>query len=220
MPGCSNTEKTRGKSGEKKILICSKCGTEGIVLFPKIGGKNNVTEVTVLSRRKKIALASLAIIFLITISFIVIPASNGSLHFLTVLSGSMEPAIHAGDVVVSSEVNINSIQNGDIITFRYHDEKDPNKCITHRVSEITKDENGVKFKTKGDANEESDMRLVGSSEIIGKVVIVLPYLGYLGNFARSIWGFVLFIVIPAFLIIINEIVRIFRIQKGKSKKRI
>ena len=84
-PGCSNTEKTRGKSGEKKILICSKCGTEGIVLFPKIGGKNNVTEVTVLSRRKKIALASLAIIFLITISFIVIPASNGSLHFLTVL---------------------------------------------------------------------------------------------------------------------------------------
>ena len=53
---------------------------------------------------------------------------------LTVLSGSMEPQLHVGDVVVVDQVPPLEVRVGDIVTFR--DPEDASRLITHRVREI------------------------------------------------------------------------------------
>lgn len=203
-PNCGNKVEIKGIPGKKKTLVCPKCGKKGFALFPKLIKYH---------KKKLISSFGAIVVVLLFIFFIVIPTLTETLHFLTVLSGSMEPSMHTGDIVVSMKIDVNTIQIGDIITFRYDDETDPNRCVTHRVSNITYDGDNTYFSTKGDSNEENDTRIVKSSEVIGKVVFIIPYLGYISNFARSIWGFMLFIVIPVSLIIVHELRTIIKIYK-------
>jgi len=72
-----------------------------------------------------------------------------------VLSGSMEPTILTGDIVVTKEIAADSIAKNDIITFR----SDKNTVITHRVTDILYKDGNISFLTKGDANTGADARL-------------------------------------------------------------
>ena len=155
------------------------------------------------------------IFFVIIIVSIVIPVANGSLHFLTVLSGSMRPSIQPGDIVVSSSIQPESIRIDDVITFRLQDQSQK-RSVTHRVVGITTENGTLYFQTKGDANEERDIQPVPAENVVGKVVLTIPLLGYLVNFAQSLLGFILFIMIPATILIIGEIRNIYRISKDDS----
>lgn len=134
---------------------------------------------------------------------------SADLQFITVVSGSMSPMIKAGDVILISKVKLEEIKEQDIITFRKG-----KTLITHRIIEI---ENNS-FKTKGDANEDSDIELVKAGQVVGKVILIFPYLGYLGHFIRTLPGFLLFICIPGILIIYSEIRKIYNGKKAISKK--
>lgn len=121
-----------------------------------------------------------------------------------VQSGSMEPALKLGGVVFS--VPQNSYNPGDIITFA----KDGNKenLVTHRVNfKLYPD--GVNsdpvYKTSGDANEEFDRWEVKQYDIVGKVVFSIPYVGYAVDFAKRPYGFLLFVIVPATIIIYEEL---------------
>lgn len=92
-----------------------------------------------------------------------------------VYSGSMEPEIPTGAVVFTKEEDF-SPKEGDIITFRVND-----AIVTHRV---IKNQNGI-CTTKGDANKTADPVSVEQSQIIGRVVFRLPYLGYVIHFLRA-----------------------------------
>jgi len=134
----------------------------------------------------------------------------GELQFKTVLSGSMSPAINTGDIILISKTNPEEIKEGDIITFR--EEK---TFTTHRVIEIVNNS----FKTKGDANEDPDAKIIKAEQIVGKVIFVIPFLGYLGYFVRTPLGFLIFILIPGILIIYSEIKKIRAETKIKSKRQ-
>ncbi len=131
---------------------------------------------------------------------------SGELQFKTVLSGSMSPTINAGDVVLISGINPEEIKEQDIITFR-----EGETFTTHRVVEIVNNT----FRTKGDANEDPDTKLVKTEQVVGKVVFTIPFLGYFGHFVRTIPGFLIFILIPGILIIYSEIKKI----KGEVKPK-
>ena len=92
-----------------------------------------------------------------------------------VYSGSMEPKIPTGAVVFTKE-GAYSPETGDIITFHNED-----TVVTHRV---VKKEEGP-FITKGDANKNADPIPVAKSQIIGRVVFCLPYLGYIIYFLKA-----------------------------------
>ena len=92
-----------------------------------------------------------------------------------VYSGSMEPKIPTGAVVFTKE-GAYSPETGDIITFHNED-----TVVTHRV---VKKEEGT-FITKGDANKNADPIPVAKSQIIGRVVFCLPYLGYVIYFLKA-----------------------------------
>ncbi len=116
----------------------------------------------------------------------------------SVRSGSMEPAIHRGSLVVVRRTD--SIKQGDVITFYTGFRKN---TITHRVLEIV-NRGQLYYRTKGDANNAPDSVLVPKEMVVGKVIYSLPYLGYGVAFLQTLPGIVLFILVPALVIIIDE----------------
>jgi signal peptidase I len=99
-----------------------------------------------------------------------------------VLSGSMEPAISTGSVVVVSPVDVENIHVGDIISFTSFQVK-----IIHRVAEI-QGSSPIFFVTKGDANRDTDFAMVPAQNVHGKVVLSIPFVGYLISFLKTIEG--------------------------------
>jgi len=140
----------------------------------------------------------------------------GNYQILTVLSGSMEPAIKTGSIVVTKPVDQYKIN--DIITFINPQKK--NESITHRIVDMKVVEGNILYKTQGDANNASDSRKVQQKEIIGKVLFDIPYLGYAVNEARKPLGFALIIILPALIIIGDELRKVWKeIMKLKNKKK-
>lgn len=125
---------------------------------------------------------------------------NGYRSFL-VQSGSMEPGIHIGDVVITHQQVIYHINN--IITFN---SSEANRIVTHRITNVKEASSG-QFTTKGDANREEDEAQINANDIIGKVIFVIPKLGWLINFSQSLAGLMILILIPAAGLIFDEIVK-------------
>ena len=97
-----------------------------------------------------------------------------------VMSGSMEPAIHTGSVVLINTKN-KEAEEGDIIAFQRGD-----MFVTHRVTDIT----ASGFLTKGDANDSADPGMVDKSQVIGTTLLSLPGAGYLLHALQTTWGLI------------------------------
>lgn len=156
------------------------------------------------------------IAFIVAIALLLIVSSfpiTGNCKILMVLSGSMEPSIKTGSVVVVKPVKDYKI--GDAITFGpYSKKKAP---ITHRIYDIKVVEGQPIYITKGDANNAPDIREIQKKDIVGKVLFSIPFVGYAVSFAKQPLGFFLIIIIPAAIIIIDEIKNIFSEVKKKKK---
>ena len=140
---------------------------------------------------------------------------TGNLKVLTVLSGSMEPAIHTGSVVIVKPTSNYGV--GDVITFG------PNTKTqiptTHRIAETRTQDGQMIYKTRGDANNGEDTKEVLAKDIIGKVYLSVPYAGYVVEFVRQPIGLILVIVLPAIFIVYDEVRKIMKeIVKMKKKK--
>ena len=134
---------------------------------------------------------------------------------MTVLGGSMEPAIHVGSLTLVARTDTSKITVGDVVTFAAPIETrssslEPGTITTHRVVGIESAADGITFTTKGDANEDPDRWPVSADSIVGSPILTIPYLGYLARWASSRAGFVLLIVIPGLLLIGTELQRLRR----------
>ena len=168
----------------------------------------------------------LKVLYYIVITFLAIITSlliisifpfKGNFQARIVQSGSMEPAIQTGSVVIIKPEKNYKI--GDIITFGKATKfKEP---VTHRIHDIKIVDGNPIYITKGDANNAPDQKEIQKREIIGKVLFHIPYLGYVVSFTKKPIGFMLIIVIPAAVIIGDEIKKIWkeivRIKKEKKK---
>lgn len=134
---------------------------------------------------------------------------------MTVLGGSMEPAIHVGSLTIIGRTDPALIRTGDIITFATPDEAQtgslkPDTITTHRVVAIDHAAGGTAFQTKGDANEDPDTWPVPASAVIGRPVLTIPYLGYVARWASGKTGFIVLVVLPGLLLIGSEIRRLLK----------
>ena len=125
------------------------------------------------------------------------------LQAFTVNSGSMEPAIKTGSVVFVWPSNVYT--KGDVITYTATANSDivNSKTYTHRVVGYNKTLKGLI--TKGDANNATDSGVVTTKNIIGKVILTIPYLGYLVSFIQTQMGFILLVIFPLTLIVYHEL---------------
>jgi len=164
------------------------------------------------------------IIYYIFIAFIVAVALllivsilpiTGNYKVMTVISGSMAPAIKMGSVVIVKPASDYKI--GDVITFGpYSKTKAP---TSHRIYDIKVVDGQPVYITKGDANNAPDAREIQKRDVLGKVLFSVPYIGFAVDFAKKPIGFVLIIGIPAVIIISDEVKKIIReVKKTKETK--
>ncbi|KAL8204036.1 UNVERIFIED_CONTAM: Signal peptidase complex catalytic subunit S11C [Gekko kuhli] len=101
---------------------------------------------------------------------------------VVVLSGSMEPAFHRGDLLFLTNFRDDPIRAGEIVVFKVEGRDIP---IVHRVIKVHEKENGnIKFLTKGDNNEVDDRGLykegqnwLEKKDVVGRARGFLPYVG-------------------------------------------
>ena len=157
----------------------------------------------------------LFVAFVIVIAFLLIVSVfpiTGNYKLFIVQSGSMEPAIKMGSIVVVKPAKEYKI--GEVITFGpYSKAKVP---TTHRIYDIRVVSGEPIYITKGDANNAPDHREITKKEVIGKVLFSIPYLGYAVDFAKKPIGFVLIILVPTAIIIADEVKNI--VKEIKRKK--
>lgn len=106
-----------------------------------------------------------------------IPSLFGYKTF-SIISGSMQPAIDIGDIIIVKEEK--NLKIGDIITFRRD-----NNMITHRIVQILNSDGKEQYITKGDNNNTEDEKYVTNSEIEGKVIRKIPMLGHVNIFLQK-----------------------------------
>ena len=151
-------------------------------------------------------IAAIAVLLIVSVFPI-----TGNYKIMIVQSGSMAPAIKMGSVVMVKPADEYKI--GDVITFGpYTRTKAP---TSHRIYDIKVEGGNPVYITKGDANNAPDAREIKQSDILGKVLFSVPYVGFAVDFAKKPMGFALIIIVPAALIIFDEIKKIF----GEIKKK-
>jgi signal peptidase len=125
----------------------------------------------------------------------------------TVMSGSMEPAIHTGDLVVNRPIAAGDARIGDVITF--HPPTGP-KRMTHRVHSMIARGSSVTFETKGDANTGVERWKIGRDGHIGRVVVRVRRLGWVVNWLRQPLVLLLVVVVPAVGLGVSELVAVWK----------
>ncbi len=133
-----------------------------------------------------------------------------------VLSGSMEPELMTGSLVVTRSVEPEAVVVGDIITFRPTNNGE--NLITHRVIGIGQS-SSLYFETKGDANEDPDPFTVPARNLVGKISFHAPYWGYATEFLKTPFGFLFAVVIPGSILIALYIINIWRALTRDSKQK-
>lgn len=136
-----------------------------------------------------------------------------------VLSGSMIPTIDIKDIVVTKKVPEEELEVGDIITFITPDTRYGGISITHRIIDrFYDDAQGIyTYRTQGDNNNTADSVLVPNSNILGKVILKVPKLGYLQDILASKGGLIILIVIPCLAILSYDIMKMLKRAGQKTK---
>ena len=121
-----------------------------------------------------------------------------------VVTGSMEPEIPVGALLICEQVEMDTVQVRDIICFRAQDSAILGKMMTHRVVDVLNGADGsVMFETRGDANLASDGYLVTQTNFVGKVIWYTganSLLSEIFSFFTNKVGFLACIVFPCLLL--------------------
>jgi signal peptidase I len=135
------------------------------------------------------------------------PLAIGDRSFV-VKSGSMSPAIETGDVVVVDPISAASVEVGEIVTFESPDGGD--RLMSHRVRAVEETEEGLRFTTQGDANTADEHWTIAQEGTVGRVLYRVPKLGFAVNVIQSTPGKIGLIALPALLLCISLLSRIWR----------
>lgn len=96
---------------------------------------------------------------------------------VAIISNSMYPHIKRGDVVISEKItekDLKTIKLDDIIEYKLG-----GASVVHRVVAIDLDKKGnLVFITKGDNNSNIDDEKVNGNQIVGRILLKVPYIGY------------------------------------------
>jgi len=147
------------------------------------------------------------IILLMTAAALTFLAPRFGWRVDTVFSGSMEPELKVGGVVLTRPVDAEEIKTGDIITFHSPLSE---QLTSHRVI-AAEGGSSFHFQTKGDANEDADPFILPAENVVGKVCFHIPYLGYVAQFVKTPLGFLLTLCLPGLIIVVMELRNIWRV---------
>lgn len=99
----------------------------------------------------------------------------------SIASGSMEPELSIGDMVIVNTLDKSNISVGDVIKFEKN-----GMYVIHRVADIEEKNGQTVYLTKGDANQNQDTGYVTADDIVGKIIGRIPYVGYITLWLHSV----------------------------------
>ena len=137
---------------------------------------------------------------------------------LQVLTGSMEPTIPEGSMLLIQETDPKSLQPGDIISFFSPDPSLDGALNTHRIQQVVAEGDTLEFITKGDANFLEDQQPVAAEQVVGKVIIISPTLGKFVRLISNPLVFGLAILLPLAAMLIANLVRALRSAAQLAKE--
>lgn len=184
---------------------------------------------------------ALMIIFIIALVFGVWFGSqlvlNTPYPALAVASGSMcklpgsycdgwshpfEPTLHVGDLIIvqgvdPEEINAAPDPDGDIIVFR---DPDATKgLIVHRAIEKQTVGGNISFRTKGDGNIPPDNEWIPEDNVIGKVVLRIPWIGHIALLMHNSSGMFLIVLLIIIVVIVELIIPLLSSEKDEVEQK-
>lgn len=125
---------------------------------------------------------------------------------MVVLSGSMsgtaEDHIEIGDLIFVGKTTPEELEVGDIIAFM-----EGEIVVTHRIIGIENGDDGLQFRTKGDANNAEDRNLVSVDNLVGIYKTRIPKVGDFAIFLQTPLGMLLFIGVPVLGFAVYDMIR-------------
>ena len=143
--------------------------------------------------------------------------SLGNYSCMRTLHGSMEPAIPVHSFIVTEAVEPESLQVGEIITFRSTEAMLEGAWNPHRITSVYEEGGQLMFHTKGDANAVEDSEPVSSINVVGKVVFISAALGTVVSLFSNPLVFFPFVVVPLVLLLGFELVKLVKSTKEVAR---
>lgn len=142
-----------------------------------------------------------------------------------VLSDSMKATdFDAGDLVIIKQIDPSTLKEGDIISFQSPDESNYGEIVTHKIREVTTDDEGHPgFITYGTTTDSNDQGIVTYNLVIGKYQGHIPKVGTFFNFLKSVPGYFICIFTPFFILILVQArnsIKLFRKYKKEQMEEI
>jgi signal peptidase I len=138
---------------------------------------------------------------------VVVPRVTGTVP-LTVYTGSMEPTIATGAVVLIEPVDPATLGPGDVITYQVAPDVD--EYITHRIVRVQPDTTPPSFITKGDNNPGEDVDPVPVGAVRGEVWIDVPFVGAAQQFVTGRAGIATIAVLAGLVLLASVVGRMLR----------
>lgn len=131
---------------------------------------------------------------------------------LIVLTGSMEPDIMSGDLIIVKQIDGKDVKVNDVIAF-FDPDGNGTSILTHEVIEIYEEEGTLFFRTQGKANNTADRLPVAEDKLVGVYVTRIGGAGNIAMFMQTTAGLIICVVVPLVLIIGWDIFRRRRYEK-------
>lgn len=149
-----------------------------------------------------------------------VPSIFGYTAF-SIQSDSMEDEIMTGDFILGKKCDPKELNERDIISFFTVNNEGQIFINTHRIIDIEETSDGRIFTTKGDNEEEPDLRKVYEGDIVSKYSgFRIPLLGYILTFLTTQLGFFLCIVLPVLLYTIWQVYKFVVILMNNQKVKL
>lgn len=172
---------------------------------------------------KKIVGTVLLVAFILALVFVLFARISGTTpslfgySILRVETGSMEPELKVGSIILVKKVDPATLKDGDVITYIGQETPVKGHLVTHQICEEPREENGkYYFVTKGLANTLPDPEF-DDSQLYGKVVYKIPLLGTLYDFFSSPFGLIAFFVVMI-IAFSSELINLIYIIRGKDEE--
>ncbi|MGN0491239.1 signal peptidase I [Ruminococcus sp.] len=170
---------------------------------------------------KNIICWTLVVVLVFTLVLFFTSRINGSTpsvfgySIFRVSSGSMEPELMVGDIILDKTVdNPEDLKVGDVITFKSNDYGD--MLVTHKIIKAPYEENGkLMLQTKGIANEIED-KPISVNNVKGIMICKVDYLDTIYNIFLSPWGLLILIALIV-IIFFDEIITIVKILTNNDR---
>ena len=142
--------------------------------------------------------------------------------FFIVQSDSMK-ATHFDiyDLIISKEVDPNTLEAGDIVTFMSVDKKSGTNgmIITHMIKEKLSGGENPRFQTYGTTTGAEDPFQIDSYQILGEYQFKIPYAGPFFRFVKTVPGYIVCILIPFLLLILSQGINFIKIFRQYKKEQ-